>query len=647
MRGRLDHLGDRVLVLEFGPGNPPATAALRPELFGGRGLHVPGGGHREHQWVVVDEILDVELTRIDLQARTAGLGKGLAHLAQLVDDDLPELVLVAEDLLQTGDGLGEFGLFRLQIGTAETGEPTKLHVENVVGLDFGKGNGFSPTLRGDAGHERFAGRRAILACADRRDDLVNEIEGLDETFDDVQALFGNIEAVLRAAGDDIDLVIDIGLQRIEQVECARHTTDEGDHVDAEARLQRRGLPEVVEYDLGVGVSLERDHEAGVVAGRFIVDVANAFEFTVVDQLGNLASDGTSRDLIGQFGDDDRLGLAFLLDLDLRPHLHRTPPGAIRGFDPDPTEDLPARREVRTSHELHQVIDRGVGIPQQVHHRCADLVEVVRRNIGGHADGNALHPVDQQVGEASRQNRRLLEFGRIVVGEVDGVLIDVGEHLHRQRTEPAFGVSVGGRRILGRAVVAVEGDQRVTQRERLCHSRQRVVDRRGAVRMETSGDIARDAGALHKVAIRPESLVEHSPEDPTVNRLEAVAHVRKCTADDDRHRIVEEGGLHFLLNLDDRDVIGFVGVVVDVGGWHVAHDSAPQKSRFRTSRALVTMKFLRCSTSSPMRIDMTSSAIAACSTETCSRDRLATSIVVSRNSSQSISPRPFNRWKSLV
>ena len=95
------------------------------------------------------------------------------------------------------------------------------------------------------------------------------------------------------------------------------------------------------------------------------------------------------------------------------------------------------------HELHQVIDRGVGIPQQVHHRCADLVEVVRRNIGGHADGNALHPVDQQVGEASRQNRRLLEFGRIVVGEVDGVLIDVGEHLHRQRTEPAFGVSVGG------------------------------------------------------------------------------------------------------------------------------------------------------------------------------------------------------------
>ena len=46
----------------------------------------------------------------------------------------------------------------------------------------------------------------------------------------------------------------------------------------------------------------------------------------------------------------------------------------------------------------------------MHNRCAHLIEVVRRNIGGHADGNALYAVDQQVGEASRQNRRLLELG---------------------------------------------------------------------------------------------------------------------------------------------------------------------------------------------------------------------------------------------
>ena len=84
----------------------------------------------------------------------------------------------------------------------------------------------------------------------------------------------------------------------------------------------------------------------------------------------------------------------------------------------------------------------------MHHRCAHLIKVVGRNIGGHADGNALHTIYQQVGEASRQDGRFLELGRIVVGEVDGVLVDVREHLHRQRAESTLGVSVGSGRILG-------------------------------------------------------------------------------------------------------------------------------------------------------------------------------------------------------
>jgi hypothetical protein len=49
--------------------------------------------------------------------------------------------------------------------------------------------------------------------------------------------------------------------------------------------------------------------------------------------------------------------------------------------------------------------------------------------------------------------------------VDGVLVDVGEQLHRQRVQAALGVAVGGRRV-GRAEVAVEVDERMAQRERL-------------------------------------------------------------------------------------------------------------------------------------------------------------------------------------
>ena len=69
-----------------------------------------------------------------------------------------------------------------------------------------------------------------------------------------------------------------------QVERARHAVDQRDHVDREGRLQRRELEQVVEHDVGVGVALERDDEAGLAAGRVVVDVGDAVEVAAVDEL---------------------------------------------------------------------------------------------------------------------------------------------------------------------------------------------------------------------------------------------------------------------------------------------------------------------------------------------------------------------------
>ena len=55
-----------------------------------------------------------------------------------------------------------------------------------------------------------------------------------------------------------------------------------------------------------------------------------------------------------------------------------------------------------------------------------LAEIVRRDVGRHADGDAAGAVDQQIGEARRQHHRLA-LGAVVVGlEIDGVLVDVLE-----------------------------------------------------------------------------------------------------------------------------------------------------------------------------------------------------------------------------
>ncbi len=54
------------------------------------------------------------------------------------------------------------------------------------------------------------------------------------------------------------------------------------------------------------------------------------------------------------------------------------------------------------------------ILQQFQQRTAEFLEIVRRNIGRHPDGNSRGAVDQQVGNSAGQNDRFLAAA-VVVG----------------------------------------------------------------------------------------------------------------------------------------------------------------------------------------------------------------------------------------
>ena len=385
------------------------------------------------------------------------------------------------------------------------------------------------------------------------------------------APLGLVEAELGAPGDDVHLVLHIALQRLHQVEGARHTVDESHHVDREAGLQLGELVEVVEHHVGVGVSFQRDHQVGLAPGRAVVHVGDAVEVAAVHQLLDPPGDGRAAGLVGQFGDDDlHLPAPALLDGGGSPHLDAAPAGAIGVEDPGPAEDAATGGEVRALHELHEVVGAGPGVVDEVDGGVDDLAEVVRRDAGGHADRDALAAVDQQVREAGRQHRRLLG-GVVVVGQhVDGVLVDVRQHLHRQRVQPALGVTLSGRSEVWGSVVSVEVDQWVAQAERLRHAHQRVVDGRVAVGVVLGHRVAGDAGALDVGPVGAEALLIHVPDDPAVHRLQAVAHIGQGAGHDDRHRVVDEAALHLVLQLDRLDgVAGAVGpvgaVVLAVGG----------------------------------------------------------------------------------
>ena len=169
-------------------------------------------------------------------------------------------------------------------------------------------------------------------------------------------------------------------------------------------------------------------------------------------------------------------------------------------------------------------ERRVGLVDQLQRRVAHLGEVVRRDVGGHADRDALRAVHEQVREPRRQHDRLGARRVVVRFEVDGALVDAGEHLHRELRQPALGVARRGGRVGGRAEVAVLVDERRGERERLAHAHERVVDRGVAVRVVVGHHVADDARALHERAVGPQVRVVHRPEDAALHRLQAVADV---------------------------------------------------------------------------------------------------------------------------
>src|SRR5262249_56971367 len=74
------------------------------------------------------------------------------------------------------------------------------------------------------------------------------------------------------------------------------------------------------------------------------------------------------------------------------------------------------------------------------------------------------------------------------------------------------------------------------------------------------DLADDAGALEVAAVRPVAAVVHGVQDPGVDRLQAVPHIRQRTADDDRHRVLDVAALHLDLDVDRlRAVVAAAGI----------------------------------------------------------------------------------------
>ena len=285
----------------------------------------------------------------------------------------------------------------------------------------------------------------VSDAPDQGDHFVQCVERLDQTAQDVGAFVGLAQPVGGAPDDDIELVRDVVADHLVEAQRARHPVDDRQHVGAEAGLQLGVLVEVVQHHLGhrVALDLDDDPQADAVAG-LVLDVGDAGEPAVADLLGDRRDEVVVVDLIRQLGDDDRGAAArILFYLNDSAHPDRSAAGGVRVVDALRPDDQTVGGEVRA---LDPLADRGQGrffvglvVVQAPVDGFGQLAQVVRRDVGGHADRDAARTVGQQVGEPARQHRRLLHPAVVVGDEIDCLLVDFPQHLHRQRRQPRFGV----------------------------------------------------------------------------------------------------------------------------------------------------------------------------------------------------------------
>ena len=230
------------------------------------------------------------------------------------------------------------------------------------------------------------------------------------------------------------------------------------------------------------------------------------------------------------------------------HDDRAATGVIRPSDRLSAADNPARWKVRPWDDGHQLINRYVRIVEHRNQGIANLAQIVRRDRGRHADGNAVGAVDQQIREAAGENHRFGPTFVVSRDEGDRVELQVVQHHRRKGAQAGFRVPHGSRRQAGnRTEVTLLVDQDMPHVPFLGHPDKSRVDDTLPVRVVITAGVTRNLRALDPSRTGAEVEVVHRDQNATLRRLQTIANVRQGAGDDHAHRIRQVTVFQFLLD----------------------------------------------------------------------------------------------------
>ena len=536
MRARHKQTGNKIFVFGSHAGFAFAAALLRLIGIERHALDIAGVGYGHHHFFALDKGFHILFIFQIFNFGASRRGIFVFDFDKLVAHNAVKFFAAAQNRQTFPDFVAEAYQFLVDFVALQTGQALQLQIENGFGLCFRQM--IMPVFHLAVGlvnqnHQRLhiarrpgfcqQGVFGVLRARSVADKLNHRIEVFHcycQTDQSMGAVAGFVQFVDRAPTDNLFTELDESGDNIFQIHHHRPTGVNRQHIHAEARLQRRVFVQLVQNHVRLKITLDFNHHAHALTVGLVADVGNALHPFFLNQFGNFLHHGGLVHLIGNFVNNDGLFVfLYFLNGALGAHHNRAAAGQVGRTRAAVAQNQPAGRKIRPRDVVYQLLGGYLRVVDIGAAGGNYLAQIVRRDVGGHADGNAVGAVDKQVRIACRQHGGLLQAFVIVGHKVDGVFVDILNQSMRH-----FGQS-GLRITHGRRTVAVHGTEvsltvhhRHAHRKRLRHPHHGFINRRIPVRVIFTQNITDNTGGFAERTVIVITVLVHGINNAAMHRL---------------------------------------------------------------------------------------------------------------------------------
>ena len=429
--------------------------------------------------------------------------------------------MAGEQVFQVSNTFLNFFVFFFNLFPFQSGKTTKTHIQNGNSLLFGKL---------EVVHQCYLGDSIGLGFTDGSDYRINVVQRDQEAFQDMSLGLSLVQFKLASPGYYFLLMFQVVIQDFLQVQFPWMSIHQSQHNGSKCGLQLGMLKQVVQHNLRIDVSTQFNGNAHTGTVGFIAKSGNSIQYFLAGQIGNTFNDSGLVYLIWDFCYYNTVfAMGHLFNMGFGTS-HNSPASLSVCFDnPVPALNQAPCWEIRSLNLSHQLINGDIRIINHHAQAIYYFPQIVRRNIGCHADGNPIGTIDQKIRDTGWQYYRFLQRTIIVWHKINGILVQIPEHFHSQFGHTHFSITHSGRRVsVNGAKVTMPIYQQIAGRKILCHTYCGFIYGGITMRMILTKNIADNTSRLLIWFARKHTRFLHRIKDSSVYRLETISHIRKCT-----------------------------------------------------------------------------------------------------------------------